>query len=34
VTDILLWVAVAFTLYTGAQYVIDGSAALRNNGTR
>ena len=34
VTDILLWVAVAFTLYTGAQYIIDGSAALRNSGTR
>jgi CDP-diacylglycerol--glycerol-3-phosphate 3-phosphatidyltransferase len=34
VTDILLWAAVAFTLYTGAQYVIDGSAALRNDGTR
>lgn len=34
VTDMLLWVAVVFTLYTGAQYVIDGSASLRNNGTR
>ncbi len=34
ITDILLWVAVAFTLYTGAQYVMDGSASLRSDGRR
>lgn len=34
VTDVLLWVAVAFTLWTGWQYVADGRASLRATGTR
>jgi len=34
VADLLLWVAVAFTLYTGAQYLVDGRGALRTTGVR
>lgn len=34
VTDVFLWVAVAFTLWTGWQYVADGRASLRATGTR
>jgi CDP-diacylglycerol--glycerol-3-phosphate 3-phosphatidyltransferase len=34
ITDLLLWMAVVFTLYTGAQYVADGRASLRQNGVR
>lgn len=30
--DTLLWVAVAFTLYSGALYLFDGSAATRTSG--
>ena len=33
VADIMLWVAVAFTVVSGAQYVIDGRRALRTSGT-
>lgn len=34
VADVLLWVAVAFTLVSGAQYLLDGRDALRTTGTR
>lgn len=34
VADSLLWLAVAFTLGTGLQYLRDGSAALRTTGER
>ncbi len=34
VADVLLWVAVAFTLATGIQYVLDGQSALRRGGER
>jgi phosphatidylglycerophosphate synthase len=34
VADGLLWIAVAFTLYTGIQYALDGRAALRTTGAR
>ena len=34
VADVMLWMAVGFTLYSGAQYVLDGRAALRTTGTR
>lgn len=30
--DVLLWIAVAFTLYSGALYLFDGSAATRTSG--
>lgn len=32
IADITLWLAVAFTLVSGAQYVIDGRRALRTSG--
>ena len=31
---LLLWVAVGLTLFTGAQYVLDGQRALSTGGTR
>lgn len=34
IADVLLWVAVAFTLVTGAQYILDGQGALRTTGSR
>ncbi len=34
VADWLLWLAVAFTLVSGAQYLIDGRDALRTGGSR
>ncbi len=34
VADTLLWVAVAFTVYSGAQYLLDGRGALRTTGSR
>jgi CDP-diacylglycerol---glycerol-3-phosphate 3-phosphatidyltransferase len=34
VADSMLWLAVAFTVFTGLQYVIDGRAALRSTGER
>jgi CDP-diacylglycerol--glycerol-3-phosphate 3-phosphatidyltransferase len=34
VADVLLWVAVAFTIGTGLQYAIDGQNALRTTGER
>jgi phosphatidylglycerophosphate synthase len=34
VADSLLWLAVAFTWYTGAQYALDGREALRAGGSR
>ncbi len=34
VTDVLLWLAVAFTLYTGAQYLVDGKSALSTSGSK
>ncbi len=34
VADILLWVAVVFTLVSGAQYILDGRSALRETGIR
>ncbi len=34
VADAMLWLAVGFTLYSAAQYVLDGRAALRTTGTR
>lgn len=34
VADGMLWLAVAFTLVTGLQYVTDGRAALRSTGER
>jgi len=30
--DVLLWIAVVFTLYSGALYLFDGSAATRTSG--
>ena len=32
IVGVLLWAAVAFTLYSGALYLIDGSAATRSSG--
>ena len=32
VVDVMLWFAVAFTLYSGARYLVDGSAATRLSG--
>lgn len=34
VADWLLWLAVAFTLVTGGQYLLDGQDALRTGGSR
>ncbi len=34
IADVLLWIAVGFTLVTGAQYVLDGQGALRTSGSR
>jgi CDP-diacylglycerol--glycerol-3-phosphate 3-phosphatidyltransferase len=34
VADALLWVAVAFTLYSGLQYALDGRESLRTTGQR
>ena len=34
VADWLLWLAVAFTLFTGLQYAMDGQNALRSTGER
>ncbi len=34
IADSLLWLAVAFTLYSGLQYAIDGRSALRRTGQR
>jgi CDP-diacylglycerol---glycerol-3-phosphate 3-phosphatidyltransferase len=34
VADWLLWLAVAFTLVTAAQYLLDGRGALRTGGSR
>lgn len=34
VADWLLWLAVAFTLYSGFQYALDGSKSLRTTGER
>lgn len=34
VADWLLWAAVAFTLVTGLQYLVDGRASLRRTGQR
>jgi CDP-diacylglycerol--glycerol-3-phosphate 3-phosphatidyltransferase len=34
VADSLLWLAVAFTLFSGMQYVLDGQSALRTTGER
>lgn len=34
VADVLLWIALAFTLVTGAQYVLDGQGSLRTTGSR
>lgn len=34
IADALLWLAVAFTIFTGLQYVNDGSDALRTTGSR
>lgn len=34
VADLLLWIAVVFTLVSGAQYLIDGRGALRTSGVR
>lgn len=34
ITDILLWIAVLFTLWTGWLYLVDGRAALRMTGSR
>ncbi len=34
VADTLLWIAVAFTLVSGAQYALDGRDALRSTGQR
>jgi CDP-diacylglycerol--glycerol-3-phosphate 3-phosphatidyltransferase len=31
---VLLWLAVAFTLVTGAQYLLDGSRATSTTGTK
>lgn len=34
VADVLLWLAVAFTIYSGLQYAMDGRASLRTTGER
>lgn len=34
VADSLLWAAVAFTVFTGLQYVVDGRSSLRRTGQR
>ncbi len=34
VADVLLWIAVAFTLISGLQYLLDGRDALRLTGSR
>lgn len=34
ITDVTLWLAVGFTLFSGAQYVMDGRSALRTTGVR
>jgi len=34
VADVLLWLAVAFTVYSGLQYAFDGRSALRRTGER
>ncbi|MEZ5340590.1 MAG: hypothetical protein R2706_03830 [Acidimicrobiales bacterium] len=34
VADGLLWLAVAFTWWSGIQYLLDGRSALRTNGQR
>ena len=34
VADVLLWFAVAFTVYSGIQYAMDGRSALRLTGER
>ncbi len=34
VADGFLWIAVAFTIVSGAQYLVDGRAALRRSGSR
>ncbi|MEM7338934.1 MAG: CDP-alcohol phosphatidyltransferase family protein [Actinomycetota bacterium] len=34
VADVLLWVAVVFTVVTGLQYLLDGRSALRTTGDR
>lgn len=34
IVDVALWVAVAFTVWTGAQYLRDGSTILRTTGVR
>lgn len=34
VADLFLWLAVAFTVVSGAQYLIDGRQALRTSGAR
>ncbi|MEM7274696.1 MAG: CDP-alcohol phosphatidyltransferase family protein [Actinomycetota bacterium] len=34
VADTLLWLAVAFTFYSGLQYALDGRASLRTTGER
>lgn len=34
IADTMLWIAVAFTVVSGAQYVIDGRRALRTSGMR
>lgn len=34
IADVLLWIAVAFTLYSGMQYALDGRSSLRTTGER
>jgi phosphatidylglycerophosphate synthase len=34
VVGVLLWLAVVFTLLTGAQYLLDGSRATSTTGTK
>ncbi len=34
IADLLLWIAVVFTVVSGAQYLIDGRGALRTSGIR
>lgn len=34
IADVLLWLAVAFTLFSGVQYALDGRNALRTTGAR
>ena len=34
IADSMLWIAVVFTLVSGAQYVLDGRRALRTTGQR